>query len=404
MQKYLCGGAVRDALINKIHGTNIVPSDLDYVMVGSSVEEMEMLNYSSVGKSFPVFLDTEGNEIALARKERSTGPGYTDFTTDIEEVTLEEDLSRRDLTISSIAYDTNKELYIDPFNGTKDIEDKVLRHTSEAFSEDSIRVLRLARFRATLPGTWTIAHETKVLCGSMIFELQFLTPERVWKEVEKVIAANGLATFMETLYELDVLDSVFPEMHRMILCREGSKHHREANVFVHTMMMLRTGTFSKRVQLAILFHDIAKPICYKTYGSSAGHDGEELVDSLLPHWIPTKLRKQVLFLIKNHTRIYKTSGMKPSKIARLICEYKRDEQLLHDQLALATADDEGRLCDPGIKKVIEFAPVIDSFLEISTYSPSAWLISYQIRPSDEAIKQHVHKYNISVVKRHFERD
>lgn len=401
MKNYVVGGFVRNVLLG------IRPNDTDYVVVGSNIDEMIAAGFTSIGKDFPVFLHPETNdEYALARSEKSTGPGYNDFEVITKEVTLEQDLMRRDLSINSMAMREDGSI-IDPFNGQEDVEKRVLRHTSGAFKDDPLRVLRLCRFRATLPGTWTIDHSTKVMCYEMRHLLGFLTPERIWKEVEKVVAANVLPTFMETLYELNVLGEVFPWAEKMVMCREGSKHHREANVFVHTMMMLRTGIHSKRVQLAILFHDIAKPICYKTYGSGAGHDDEELVDSLLPHWIPTKLRKQVLFLTKNHTRIYKTSQMKPSKIAKLICEYKRDEQLLHDQLALATADDEGRLCDPGIKKIIEFAPVIDSFLEISTYSPEDWIyettMSHEKEPSGEAIKQHIHKYNTGVVKRHFGR-
>jgi len=197
---------------------------------------------------------------------------------------------------------------------------------------------------------------------------------------------------------------VFPEIHRMILCREGSKHHREANVFVHTMMMLRTGPkFDTIEQLAILFHDIAKPITYIKYGCSAGHDDEELIDSLLPKWIPTKTRKQVLFLIKNHTRIYKTSSMKASKVASLLSEYK-DPAVLLKQLTVAHADDQGRICDPDISKGIQDAEIIEAHREILEYSPAKWIESLDSKPSAEAIKQNIHRTNISIVKRIFGKD
>lgn len=397
MRNYIVGGFVRNTLLG-IH-----PNDTDYVVVGSNTDEMLAAGFKQVGADFPVFLHPETkDEYALARSEKSTGPGYRDFDVITNEVTLEADLMRRDLSINSMAMDDGMNI-IDPFNGQEDLEKRVLRHTSDAFKDDPLRVLRLARFRATLPGTWTIAHETKVICCKMRFELQFLTPERIWKEVEKVIATNGLATFMETLYELNVLDAVFPWAEKMILCREGSKHHREANVFVHTMMMLRTGTFSKRVQLAILFHDIAKPTTYIQHGCSAGHDDEGLVDFLLPKWIPTKTRKQVLFLIKNHTRIYKTSSMKASKVASLLSEYK-DPAVLLRQLTLAHADDQGRICDPGISKGIQDAEIIEAHREILEYSPAKWIESLDSKPSAEAIKQNIHRTNISIVKRVFGKD
>ena len=399
MKFFRVGGFVRDTLLG------LTPNDTDYVVVDSSPAEMLSLGYSQVGVSFPVFLNPEsGDEYALARSERSTGPRTGDFTASTDNVSLLDDLARRDLTINSMAIGSNDTI-VDPFNGQSDLSAHVLRHTSDAFSEDPLRVLRLARFRATLPGAWTIAHETKVLCCSMWHDLASLTPERIWKELSKVLAANALPTFFETLYELGILEDIFPEIHNMILCREGSKHHREANVFVHTMMMLRTGSFSPRVQLAILLHDIGKPHCYTSYGSSAGHEDYELVNSLMPYWVPGKLRTKLLFLVANHTKIYKTSIMKESKVASLLESYKRDLSLLEDQLILAQADDEGRLCDPGIKKIIEFSSIIYAFKAIGEYSPIKWIYYCgDNKPSGLAIANHVHHKNIQIVREHFIKD
>lgn len=159
MKTYLVGGACRDILMS------VEPKDLDYVVVGSSTKQMLDEGYKQVGKDFPVFLHPDnGDEYALARIEQKCGVGYNSFETIWEGVTLEQDLSRRDLTVNSMAMAGDDDLVIDPFNGCQDIYDKVLRHTSEAFSEDPVRVLRIARFLARFGPAWTVAPETYALC------------------------------------------------------------------------------------------------------------------------------------------------------------------------------------------------------------------------------------------------
>lgn len=402
MKIYTVGGSIRDTLLG------LEPSDLDYCVVGSNRAEMLAAGFSRVGSKFPVFLHPEtADEYALARTEQSTGASYTDFDFETNNATIEEDLGRRDLTINSMASTSSGEI-IDPFGGQADLSKQVLRHTSDAFKEDPLRVLRLARFRAILPGKWTIAHETKVICHSMRLELHLLTSERIWKELEKVMRVNALPTFFETLYELRVLDVIFPEIYEMVHCREGSKHHREANVFVHTMMMLRTRSdFNVTEQMAILFHDVAKPYTYITYGSSAGHEKAGLVEPRLPAWIPVKLRKTVLFLIVNHTRIYKTSVMKSSKIATFLAQYKSYD-LLEMQLRVAQADNDGRECDEGIAKTIERSSIRTAHFCINTYSPVAFIKEYQELnsgkyPKGHVVKQHIHRENIRIVNANFER-
>ena len=182
MKKYLVGGAVRDILLG------LEPKDRDYVVVGSSPEEMIAAGFTQVGKSFPVFLHPKtGDEYALARKERKTGPGYNGFEVDFDpSVTLEEDLSRRDLTMNSIAYDEETKKFIDPFGGMKDIEDKTIRHVGDAFSEDPLRVMRVARFVARY--NFKIAPETFKLCTEVMQSPDFdkLSAERIWVELEKI--------------------------------------------------------------------------------------------------------------------------------------------------------------------------------------------------------------------------
>ena len=397
MQTYIVGGYVRDTLLQ------LTPNDIDYVVVGSTPAEMLSLGYEKVGRDFEVYLHPETkHEYALARTERSTGASHTDFSTETANVSLEEDLARRDLTINAIAMSETGTI-TDPYSGQSDIENRILRHTSEAFAEDPLRVLRLARLRATLPGYWRVHPSTKVLCHNMRPLLSSLIDERIWKELSKVMSHNTLPLFFETLYELNVLDVIFPSIHALILCREGIPSHREANVFVHTMLMLRLEKYSTLIQLSILFHDIGKPSTYLQYGNGAGHEGEAFVDSLLPTWIPATIRKEVLFLIVNHTRIYKFGSMKPSKIAKYIASYKKP-YLLQAQIALANADDKGRICDPGISKDIPYMKIMCAHLDIQSYSPLLWISEQPTPPSGEAIKQHIHNYNIAVVKKYFTKD
>lgn len=200
MKKYLVGGAVRDKLLGK------EPKDRDWVIVGATeavVKELLAQGYEQVGADFPVFLHPQTNEeYALARVERKTGVGYHGFTVTADEnVTIEEDLGRRDLTINSIAMDDEGN-FVDPYNGRKDICKRVLRHTTEAFAEDPLRVLRLARFAARFP-TWSIAPETIELCGKLTFagELNHLSIERIWTEMEKGFSEQSPHRFMDVLQQ-----------------------------------------------------------------------------------------------------------------------------------------------------------------------------------------------------------
>lgn len=209
MKTYIVGGAVRDILMG------IAPKDIDYVVVGSTPEEMLAQGFEQVGADFPVFLHPETKEeYALARTERKTGPGYNGFETRFApDTTLEEDLARRDLTINAMAMGLD-EAIIDPFGGRYDLERNILRHVSEAFQEDPVRILRIARFRARLGRNWTIAPETIKLCKEMILrgDLNDLTKERVLKEMTKALEEANPGLFFSTLQQLGAMRTLFPEM------------------------------------------------------------------------------------------------------------------------------------------------------------------------------------------------
>lgn len=345
-QLYMVGGCVRDRLLG------IEPKDIDYVAVGYKPEEFSHLQ--RVGKDFPVFLDKDGCEIALARVERSVGDGYNDFEMHTENVTLEEDLSRRDLTINAIAIPYQSQLdIIDPFNGEKDIREKVLRHVSDAFAEDPVRVLRLARFKATLGGYWKIAPETKALVYKMKLEgkLASLTKERIYKEVIRVMELGRAVEFFYVIHELGVLDVLFPELFEMLLTREGSKYHAESSVFEHTMMVLKNLKHKDILsQLSGLYHDVLKPKTYREHGNGNGHEAVELDD--LPDWIPLGTRGKLVRIIRNHLYIHKLEDLRPSKVVKIMREFRRGSkgmQELQALINLGKADASGRVLEKGLK-------------------------------------------------------
>lgn len=233
---YLVGGACRDILIG------VTPKDFDFVVVGASPEYFQ--NYQTVGNDFPVFLQpTHKWEVALARIECKEGVGYTGFTTECDGVTLEEDLSRRDLTCNAIAIEVDWEAtvtlgelvtigtWIDPFNGRQDIKDKVLRHTTESFTEDPLRVLRVARFLSRFGDEWQVADETSWLCYNMADSgtLSELTPERVWLETVKAMGAEKPSLYFEQCLRLNL----FEEVNSMYGIPQKPNHHPEVETFLY---------------------------------------------------------------------------------------------------------------------------------------------------------------------------
>jgi tRNA nucleotidyltransferase (CCA-adding enzyme) len=283
---------------------------------------------------------------------------------------------------------------IDPYNGQVDIKNKVLRHTSEAFKEDPLRVLRLARFRANLGYEWKIAYATKATMSKTWSQLSSLQPDRVWKEIEKV---KDLRIFFETLFELNVLNQVFPYIYELTTCKEGNKHHLEPSVFVHTMLMLDIlKDQPMHIRMSALYHDIAKPYTYRTYGCSKNHDDPLLIDLRRDIIIPTNMYKQVLFLCKNHTKVYKTYEMSDKTLATWLEQFKSIQQL-EDLLILSYADNEGRVTMTETKQ-IEDNLLLDTLKAILEYSPLEWIRSRENTPNGNTIKQHIHNTNIKFVK------
>lgn len=344
----LVGGYVRDKLLG------LEPSDRDFLAVGYSQEEMIKAGFKRVGMHFPVFLHPETNEeYALPRKEISTGNGYKEFTFITDNVSIEEDLKRRDLTINAMAMRDNGEI-IDPFGGRKDLENGILRHTSEAFVEDPLRVLRLARFKAKFP-TFTIAPETVELVQSLREHLKVLTPFRVFLEIQKALKLNNPHVFFITLRDLGVLDIVMPELHDMTQIYHNNKYHKEGSVFNHSMLVLyEAAKLSKDpvVRFGALFHDVGKLLAYDTVEKLKIHSSKKY---LVPIFRKMKYRYSLSneyhdFALKCaifYHRLHDWNIMKPSTKVRLITrkDFASSVEELEKMLLVADADSFGRIID-----------------------------------------------------------
>jgi tRNA nucleotidyltransferase (CCA-adding enzyme) len=316
---YLVGGAVRDSLLG--HQTK----DQDYVVVGETPEKMVSLGFKPVGSDFPVFLHPKTkDEYALARTERKNGMGYKGFLVDAgTSVTLEEDLARRDLTINSMALDANGEL-IDPFNGQADIKNKILRHTTDAFAEDPVRVLRVARFLARYGEQWTIHPDTYALMKQLkdSGELSHLVPERVWQETEKALGEKHAHLFFEALNGL----GIFPEIEAMVGVPQPAAHHPEGDVYVHTMLVVKRAAelgFDIETRFAALTHDFGKAYSYQQYGNLHGHEqaGIAVIETFCQRLkVPNRFKELAILTSDNHTRCHKLFELTAKKLHKLIVQ------------------------------------------------------------------------------------
>lgn len=330
METYIVGGFVRE----KLRGSVRSNTDRDFVVVGSTPEEMCSLGFNSVGKSFPVYLHPKtGEEYALARKERKVGEKHTDFTFEFTpDISLEEDLERRDFTMNAIAFNIKdekcwSEKLVDPFNGCTDIDNKVIRHiNSEHFIEDPLRILRAARFASTL--NFSIADETKVLLKDMVNSgmLSHLTVERVWKETDKVLqTASKPSIYFEVLREIGALKILFPEIDALFNTPEQIKYHPSGNTGKHTMSaldMVSTASYNNdnigKIRFATLTHDLGKALTPKEIlPSHYGHDKEGLpvIDKMcLRLKIPNDYREFALLACKYHMRFFNFKEMNIKKL------------------------------------------------------------------------------------------
>jgi tRNA nucleotidyltransferase (CCA-adding enzyme) len=317
---YRVGGSVRDELLG------LPVTDHDYVVVGSSAAEMERLGFRPVGKDFPVFLHPESHEeYALARTERKTARGYKGFTIYADaDVTLEQDLARRDLTINAIARDEQGNL-IDPHGGVKDLQARILRHVSPAFAEDPVRILRVARFAARFG--FEIAPETLELMRAMVRngEVDHLVPERVWQELARGLMEPRPALMVETLRACGALARILPEVDALFGVPQPPAHHPEIDTGLHILLVLdyaASRDLPLAVRFAALTHDLGKGTTPPAeWPSHIAHEarGVELLENICQRLrVPVDCRELAILVMRHHGEVHKAEELKPSTLVKLL--------------------------------------------------------------------------------------
>lgn len=347
MEIYCVGGAVRDALLGR------PTQDHDYVVVGATPEQMTALGYRPVGKDFPVFLHPKTHEeYALARTERKTARGYKGFQVYASpDVTLEEDLARRDLTINAIARDESGNL-IDPYGGQVDLQAGVLRHVGDAFVEDPVRILRVARFSARFP-TFTVAPETLALMREMVEngEIDALVPERVWQELAKGLMEASPSRMILTLRDCGALTRILPEIDRLFGVPQPPQYHPEIDTGVHVMLVIDWAAaqgYSLPVRFAALMHDLGKGTTPQhMLPRHIGHEerGIDLVKTLCQRIkAPNDCRDLAVITTRFHGKAHRAEEMRPDTIMRLLqdTDALRHPQRFENFLLACESDARGR--------------------------------------------------------------
>ncbi len=350
MKTYLVGGAVRDELLG------YPVSERDWVVVEARPQDLLDLGYQQVGKDFPVFLHPQTkDEYALARTERKQGHGYTGFAVDCDpSVTLEEDLLRRDLTVNAMARDTDGSI-IDPYGGQQDLAARVLRHVSEAFVEDPLRVLRTARFAARYAHLgFSVAPETITLMAEIVSqgELAHLPAERIWIEFDRALGEHDPDVFIQVLRDCGALSRVLPELEALFGVPQTEKHHPEIDTGVHTLMALQQAVVlssSTDVRFAVLIHDLGKgttPRAEWPRHIAHEHRGIKLVDAVCQRLkAPNQFRDLARKVCQYHTHCHRALELRGKTILKLltVTDALRRPQRFEAFLLACEADARGRL-------------------------------------------------------------
>jgi len=347
LKVYTVGGAVRDELLG------LKVKDRDHVVVGSNPAEMEAAGYRPVGKDFPVFLHpTTQEEYALARTERKTGKGYKGFQVyAAPEVTLEQDLARRDLTINAIAKDANGDL-IDPYGGQADIQSRVLRHVGEAFAEDPVRILRAARFAARF-ADFSVAPETYVLMKQMVDdgEVDALVPERVWQELAKGLMEAKPSRMFEVLRECGALKRILPEVDRLFGVPQPAQYHPEIDTGIHVMMVLDYAAaqgYSLPIRFSALTHDLGKGLTpADILPRHIGHELRSvdlLKDVVKRLRVPNDCKELAHIVAKFHGKVHQVKEMRLETVLNFLIETDaiRQPQRFKEFLLACESDSRGR--------------------------------------------------------------
>jgi tRNA nucleotidyltransferase (CCA-adding enzyme) len=349
MEVYLVGGAVRDALLGRtVH-------ERDYVVVGATADALRGLGYRPVGRDFPVFLHPETHsEYALARRERKTGPGYRGFVTEFSpDITLEEDLRRRDLTINAIAQGADGSL-VDPCGGQADLAARRLRHVSEAFVEDPVRILRVARFAARFASLgFTVHPETMTLMRGMVTagEVDALVPERVWQEMERALGEPAPQVFFTVLRDCGALAVLLPELDALFGVPQPERWHPEIDTGLHMLLCLEQAARlspSTAMRFAVALHDLGKGVTPRAeWPSHHGHEtaGLPLVDAVCARLkVPTAHRDLARLACRYHGDVHRAFELRATTVLSLLeaADALRRPERFAELLLACEADARGR--------------------------------------------------------------
>lgn len=347
MKTYVVGGAVRDELLG------LPGSDRDHVVVGATPEQMVALGFRPVGKDFPVFLHPETQEeYALARTERKTAPGYHGFVFHTSpDVTLEDDLVRRDLTINAMARGDDGEL-VDPYGGQRDLEARLFRHVSPAFEEDPVRILRVARFAARFP-EFRVADDTNALMRRMVQagEVDALVPERVWQELARGLMEQRPSRMLDVLRGCGALARILPELDALWGVPQPAPHHPEIDTGIHMMLVIDYAAargLDLPVRFAALMHDLGKGITpLAAWPSHHGHEGmgAKLVGAVCKRLrVPNDCRDLALLAAREHGNVHRALELRPNTIVTLFerCDAFRKPERFAQMLLASECDYRGR--------------------------------------------------------------
>ena len=384
MKIYQVGGAVRDRLLG------LPVKDRDWLVVGATPEDMAAQGYQAVGKDFPVFLHPETHEeYALARTERKTAPGYKGFVFNTSpDVTLEEDLRRRDITINAMAEDADGNIF-DPFHGREDLERGILRHVSSAFVEDPLRVLRVARFAARFD--FKVAPETEALMAAITQsgELAALVPERVWVELETALEEKTPVRFFEVLRQCGALKEIFPEIDRLFGVPQPEHYHPEIDCGLHTMMVLEQAcllTDDPGIRFACLVHDLGKGTTPpEELPGHKGHEerGVDLVKDLCDRFrIPNRYRDLAVIVTRHHLDCHRVQELRPDTLLsklEAMDAFRRPDRFMQFLVA-CEADARGRkgLEDRDYPQAGYFHTMLNAAMSVDTAGAAAGRSGEQI--------------------------
>ena len=421
LQIFSVGGALRDALLDQ------PVKDKDWMVVGGTPEEMTQLGYATVGKDFPVFLHpTSREEYALARTERKTAPGYKGFVVHASpEVSLEEDLARRDLTINAMALPEEhakaffeappSEIHsffqqhaIDPYHGLQDLKHKTLRHVTLAFREDPVRILRVARFAARFPD-FQIAPETMRLMQDMVQagEVEHLVPERVWQELAKGLMTAKPSRMLEVLKECGALKVLLPEVHRLWGVPQRAEYHPEIDTGIHLMMVLDMSSklnASLPVRAACLMHDLGKGTTpKKEWPRHIAHEQRsvKLLQGLCERLrIPVECKELSEVVAREHGNIHRSQELNPAALMRLLerCDAIRKPERLPDILLACECDARGRqgFEDVAYGPATKLQEVLKAALSVTTASIAEQAQKQGL--SGPAVGEKIHEARVNAIQ------